>query len=294
MKTLFATALTLILGWAVGLPAAADCGGCAAKTPAAAPVLSLDAFQGLIASDRKPTVLDVLSPEAYHRQHIAGALNVPLSQIDSLHAKLPKDGTIVTYCAGPGCPASARAAERLLQLGFKDVRAFEGGIAGWTKAGLPVVKGEPVRFVSRDELAGWRRDQPGLVVIDVLPAEWYAKSHIAGAINIPLADVERRAADLDKNARTAVYCANYIGSASTQVTLKLTALGFKDVSDYKGGLHEWKEANLPLAGSEVKESAKTAGASPASGGRCPLNAVAGDAPRPTACEPCDPSVHAEP
>jgi rhodanese-related sulfurtransferase len=33
---------------------------------------------------------------------------------------------------------SARAARRLLSLGYRDVRVLKGGLSGWTLAGLPL------------------------------------------------------------------------------------------------------------------------------------------------------------
>ena len=41
----------------------------------------------------------------------------------------------ITYCAGPQCDASRRAAEQLAQRGFR-VRAFEGGLEAWKQADL--------------------------------------------------------------------------------------------------------------------------------------------------------------
>jgi len=51
---------------------------------------------------------------------------------------LRKSTPIVTYCAGPTCPNSRIAAERLAALGYVDVRAYEGGKEEWIGAGLPV------------------------------------------------------------------------------------------------------------------------------------------------------------
>ena len=48
---------------------------------------------------------------------------------------LPKDAQIVVYCAGPTCPQSRLAAEKLLKLGYENVRAYEGGLEEWKAAG---------------------------------------------------------------------------------------------------------------------------------------------------------------
>jgi len=56
-----------------------------------------------------------------------------------------------------------------------------------------------------------RLRDPTLIVVDVLPQEAYAAEHISGAINLPLAEVEKRAPQLlpDRNADIATYCAKF-------------------------------------------------------------------------------------
>jgi rhodanese-related sulfurtransferase len=61
--------------------------------------------------------------------------------------------------------------------------------------------------ISLNEMRGKVRD-PGVVVLDVLTSEVYAKGHIPGAINIPLVQLRERApAELpDPNREIVVYC----------------------------------------------------------------------------------------
>ncbi len=256
LLTLAAAALLLVVFGFPSLVVAGPgcCGGCGGGAKVTG--ISAEKLEALLASDKKPVVVDVLSPESYHRAHIAGAINIPLRHLKSLHGKLPKDATIVTYCSGPSCTASVKAAEQLRALGFKDVHEYRGGISEWRKSNRPVVKGEPIRFVSRERLEKERKDRHDLVVIDVLPAAHYDKMHIAGAVNIPLADLKEKAKTLDKNAPVVTYCANYVCGASSKAAVLLTKMGFKDVRDYKGGLHEWKESKLPLAGSKTEAGAE--------------------------------------
>lgn len=105
---------------------------------------------------------------------------------------------------------------------------------------------DDVRFISKETLQGWMKGDTQPLIIDVLSPESYAKAHVEGAVNIPLAQLKDRAATMDKERRTVVYCASYECHASTAAARLLTSLGFKDVSDYKGGIKEWKEAGLPV------------------------------------------------
>ena len=61
--------------------------------------------------------------------------------------------------------------------------------------------------IDRDELI--RELRVGrITLVDVLSPESYASAHIPGAINVPVADVSRRAAELfpDRSAPIVVYC----------------------------------------------------------------------------------------
>jgi rhodanese-related sulfurtransferase len=62
--------------------------------------------------------------------------------------------------------------------------------------------------ISRDEIRR-RLHDPTLHVVDVLASEAYQAGHIPGAVNLPLADLPERAADVlpDRAAEIAVYCA---------------------------------------------------------------------------------------
>ena len=64
--------------------------------------------------------------------------------------------------------------------------------------------------IDRDELKSRLRDG-SLRLVDVLPADSYETAHIPGAISLPLATLERRAAEVlpDRSQEIAVYCAGF-------------------------------------------------------------------------------------
>jgi len=66
---------------------------------------------------------------------------------------------------------------------------------------------ERVPSITREELIRVLR-RGRVVLLDVLSPESFAALHIAGAINLPVADIPRRAPDLllDRNADIVVYC----------------------------------------------------------------------------------------
>jgi ArsR family transcriptional regulator len=99
--------------------------------------------------------------------------------------------------------------------------------------------------VSRDELMTRMRD--GLVtVLDVRPADEFAKGHLPGAVNIPLGELEERLAQLDPEQEIVAYCRGPWCVLSFEAVAALRARGFK-VRRLQDGLPEWKASGLPLA-----------------------------------------------
>jgi len=87
------------------------------------------------------TVLDVRPAEEYRAAHIAGAVSVPLKELEKHLGGLPKDREIVAYCRGPYCVLAPEAVKLLRALGYRAV-ALGDGVAEWRARGLPVAVGE--------------------------------------------------------------------------------------------------------------------------------------------------------
>ena len=78
-------------------------------------------------------VLDVRPPEEYDAAHVAGALSMPLEELERRLGELPRDRQIVAYCRGPYCVLAVNAVETLRRHGFDAVRAPES-VAGLARA----------------------------------------------------------------------------------------------------------------------------------------------------------------
>jgi rhodanese-related sulfurtransferase len=89
------------------------------------------------------TLVHALSEDYFRKEHIPGAVQLDHERVDEqAPARLPdKDAAIVTYCASLACPNSGIAANRLVALGYTNVREYAEGIADWSEAGLPVERG---------------------------------------------------------------------------------------------------------------------------------------------------------
>lgn len=84
----------------------------------------------------------MLTDEWFKGEDIAASRPVPLDEVgrEVRSTNLPKNAEIVVYCGGPKCPQSRMAAEKLVKLGYENVRAYEGGPEEWKAAGLGVEK----------------------------------------------------------------------------------------------------------------------------------------------------------
>jgi rhodanese-related sulfurtransferase len=84
------------------------------------------------------------------------------------------------------------------------------------------------------------------LVLDLRPAAEYANGHILGARNLPLAELERRAGELDKHKSkpVIVHCAD--GNRSGGGAALLRKLGFANVVNLSGGYAAWQQAGLPV------------------------------------------------
>ncbi|WP_345718629.1 rhodanese-like domain-containing protein [Kineosporia mesophila] len=93
------------------------------------------------ASGMAPLILDVRSEAGWRQGRIPGAVHLPGPQVAGrIHEFAPdRDAPIVTYCWGPGCNGSTRAAFALASMGYTRVQEMIGGFEYWAREGLAVV-----------------------------------------------------------------------------------------------------------------------------------------------------------
>jgi len=78
---------------------------------------------------------DEVQEQAYNMRH---AVNIPLSEIESRLAEVPKDKILVMACRSGR--RSQQAYDILQANGFKNITNMEGGMLDWEANGLPVTK----------------------------------------------------------------------------------------------------------------------------------------------------------
>ncbi len=89
------------------------------------------------AKDGLVTVLDVRPPEEYVAGHVAGAVNVPLEELEAYLSGLDEGQEIVAYCRGPHCVLAFDAVAIAREKGL-NARRLEDGFPEWKLAGYPV------------------------------------------------------------------------------------------------------------------------------------------------------------
>ncbi|QQR38514.1 rhodanese-like domain-containing protein [Devosia rhizoryzae] len=233
-------------------------------------------FERLIKDGAK--LIDVRSPAAYAKGHVAGAINLPwqalnVSEADGIRnefatdatfeellgqAGLSYDDTILIYdtTALPG-----RAYVAFVYAGFDNVHVLDGGIGAWqgdlttdpvqvAATTFSLSRKNDIR-VSKDYVAGKVGDD-NAVIIDGRNGDAYADGHIPGAQTLPASSLLTPAATLQSEPvllallNTAGVSpdrevVSYCGSgvAAANNYLALRNLGYQNVVLYDASWDEW-------------------------------------------------------
>jgi rhodanese-related sulfurtransferase len=106
------------------------------------PRISIQELKKMMENKIDVVILDAQPKRAYDKGHIKGAISFPwaLKLNEEQIAALPKGKPIIVYCdCGPGETDSVSVAERLIDLGFNDVKVLQDpSIRGWKEAGFPI------------------------------------------------------------------------------------------------------------------------------------------------------------
>ena len=99
--------------------------------------ISTEKLQQRLDQDNSLHLWNVLTDGYFKGEMIPGSHRVPLDTIGRKvpAAKARKDEEIIVYCGGPQCPQSLQAAQKLMDLGYTNVKAYEGGLEEWKNAG---------------------------------------------------------------------------------------------------------------------------------------------------------------
>ena len=96
-------------------------------------------LQEQLQSTRSPVIVDVRTQTEFEQGHIAGACNVPVTNLKSRLASLnlQKNHPVVAVCRS--ARRSIPAVRLFKRAGMESACQLQGGMIAWEKAGLPTV-----------------------------------------------------------------------------------------------------------------------------------------------------------
>jgi len=102
--------------------------------------ISRESLRQKIESGDDFALVDALSPMSFAAAHLPGAINLTPGWVDDrARRRIPDvDTEIVVYCQSSDCDSSAMVARRLIELGYRNILRYAGGIDDWRDAGLPL------------------------------------------------------------------------------------------------------------------------------------------------------------
>ncbi|KXX72323.1 rhodanese-like domain-containing protein [Flammeovirga sp. SJP92] len=103
------------------------------------PQVSVSDFVKVRQENPSSVLLDVRTPDEFNAGTMEDAININVMGDSFLEEvkNLDKETTVMVFCKSGG--RSARAKQKLLDLGFTKVVDLEGGITDWKKAGGKVI-----------------------------------------------------------------------------------------------------------------------------------------------------------
>jgi len=218
-------------------------------------------------------LIDVREEAPFAESHPLFAANIPLSKLElEVYSRIPRRDTQVTvYDNGEGL--AARAAERLVALGYTQVSLLEGGLDGWRQAGGELFIDVNVPSKAFGELVESERHTPSLaaeevqalldsqadvVVLDARRFDEYQTMSIPTGISVPGAELVLRARELapDPATRIIVNCAGRTRSIIGTQSL-INAGVANPVSALRNGTIGWTLAGQKLAHGQSRRFAPT-------------------------------------
>ena len=193
------------------------------------------------ASPRRLELLDLLAQAPRGVEELArasGQSTANASQhLQALHAAgmvtRTREGTRVRY---------ALAGDEALRLWLALRDASAARLAEVERAAHDYL-GEDVETIGREDLRE-RLTRGDVVLVDVRPPEEFAAGHIEGARSIPLAELERRLAELPPDREIVAYCRGPFCAYAHEAVRRLNETG-RTARRLQDGWPEWRLESLP-------------------------------------------------
>lgn len=176
-------------------------------------------LKDLLSKDMPHVLIDVRPKADAEKEHIKGAINIPLDELPKAEKLFPKqkNAPIIVYCTKDNL--SQKAFHIIRKWGYVNTSYLEGGIEAWKKAGGEVVSGQlktQIVYVPKPKLGAiviedfkkiTGKIPKNVLIIDVRDPEETQMGMIKGAKNIPVNELKDRLNEIPKDKEIIVHCA---------------------------------------------------------------------------------------
>lgn len=201
--------------------------------------------------DTKITLLDVRPFESFYQEHIVDAINISPDEFP-LSDKIDAHALTIVIAANPDDSNIKKIVDELKKENFSNFLVLAGGMDVWKQnAGTTVTYGDPnsfldqskVSYVEAETLKEAADKNTPMFIVDVRSNADFAKGHIAGAINIPAEEIEKRRSEITEK-RVIVVGINELQEFQSSVQMADMLL----VSPFvlKGAMPKWQEKGFPV------------------------------------------------
>lgn len=172
-----------------------------------------------IDKDIPTVIIDVRPTKDAKKEHIKGAVSIPLMDIKTTKNKFPADKKAPIVIYSDNEKASANAFKVIRGWGYANTSALGGGIGAWKNAGNPlesdklstqiVYVAKPVPgSISIKEFKTVVETKPvDKLILDVREVKETAKGKLTGSLNIPASEISSRLSDIPKDKEIITHCA---------------------------------------------------------------------------------------
>lgn len=176
-------------------------------------------------------LVDVRSADAAAKEHIKGAVSIPLGGMSRAKDMFPADKKAPVIIYADTKELSEKAFSVVRKWGYGNASYLEGGIEAWKKAGHPTLSNalkETIAYVPKpaqgeisfDEFKKIADTLPGdKFILDVRDKDETAEGMLKNAKNIPAQDVEAQLKEIPKDKEIIIHC-----STGTRAEIAYNAL----------------------------------------------------------------------
>jgi len=102
--------------------------------------------------------------------------------------------------------------------------------------------------ITREKIKENLDSHASMIIVEVLPKEYFESEHLPGALNIPHDEMRQKAPEMlmDTDILIVVYCASTECRNSKIATDALQQMGYSNAHEYVEGKSHWLEAGFPV------------------------------------------------